>query len=87
MSNRIFVDGRYLWRFPDKDEYYAIFSSKGNEEILEEYVSKNKIGNVVVGKAFMSAYWMKPIRREGSQEIIGTSVFYVNCCNFGGSVP
>ena len=47
---------------PDKNEYVAIFSSKGNEDILEEYLSKNKLGNIVIGKAFINAYWLKPIK-------------------------
>jgi hypothetical protein len=37
LAGRVFVDARYLLRDPKKDQYIAIFSSNGNEDIASEY--------------------------------------------------
>jgi len=77
LSNRIFVDARYIWTFPEKEEYVVIFSSKGNDEILQEYIVEQDISSsVVIGRAYMSAHWLMPIKK--ANKIVGTKIFYVN---------
>jgi hypothetical protein len=39
LAERLFIDARYMMRDPKKDLYIAIFSSLGNERIIEEYIT------------------------------------------------
>lgn len=34
-NSRIFVNAKYDWQYPEKDEYIAIMSSEGNDEITQ----------------------------------------------------
>jgi hypothetical protein len=70
-NKRLFFSGKYLWEYPEKDEYISIMSSKGNDDMAKEYMDKNKI-TTIVGKTIISASWLKPIRDEHTQEVIGT---------------
>lgn len=42
---------------------------------------------MVTGKCFISGHWFKALRKPTTNEIIGTRIFYVNCCYFGGNIP
>jgi hypothetical protein len=87
LGSRVFVDARYMWNMNEKDEFVVIFSSKGNEKELKEYIELNNLSSSTPGFGFMSGYWFKPIKKEGSIEVLGTTVFHVMHSDFGGSVP
>jgi hypothetical protein len=77
LADRLFVDARYLYPNPKDDEYIAIFSSRGNDEIMAEYVASAGIpSSTVLGKAYMSGHWYRAMVRNG--EVVGTKIFYVN---------
>jgi hypothetical protein len=67
VSNRIFIDAKYLRAYPERDEYIAIISNQGNEKIQEDYLIRSKTpSNVVVGKTTLSAHWFRPLYDEGT---------------------
>lgn len=40
-----------------------------------------------MGKTTISAHWFRPLYLEGTNELIGTKIFYVNQADPGGSIP
>lgn len=69
-----------------KEQYAAIFSSKGNEKHIEEYSAKNDFDGAAMAKSVISGHWWMPIC-DLNKQVIGTRVFYLNQSDFGGSVP
>ena len=51
LAPRFFMNIRYIWEYPEKEEYILIISDKGHERLLEEYKSTHDISRFIVGKA------------------------------------
>ena len=85
LAGRVFVDARYLMRDPKKDQYMAIFSSNGNEDIAKQFASNNDLEGSALAKTIISGHWWMPIIEEG--QVVGTKAIYLNQSDFGGNIP
>lgn len=75
-----------MFKDPNNGHQIAIFSSKGNESIAQEYASKNNLeGSAMAYTVISGHYYMPLLNIEG--QVIGTKIFYLNLSDFGGSVP
>lgn len=86
ISGRVFVDCRYIIRNQEKREYFAMFSSNGNELIRQEYLNTHDCNGAQAAHCGISGHWFRPLMNERN-EVIGTKVFYLNESDFGGHVP
>lgn len=82
------MDGVYLSENPENNEYMSIFSGIGNEDLWEDYVRSNDIGDLAIARSTISGHWFRPIYSPvNEEEIIGTQVFYANQADLGGQIP
>ena len=86
IAGRVFIDGRYMFKDQNNGHQTVIFSSKGNESIVQEYTSKNNLEGSVMAYCVISGHYYMPLLNIDSQ-VIGTKVFYLNQSDFGGKVP
>ncbi|TNV83384.1 hypothetical protein FGO68_gene16887 [Halteria grandinella] len=84
LAGRVFVDARYM--LVDKDQYIAIFSSLGNDKIIQSYTSTNDLDGATLARSVISGHWWMPLT-DLNKKVIGTRIFYLNQSDFGGSVP
>ena len=69
-----------------KEEYIAIFSSLGNENIIKEYVSTHDLEGSALAKTVISGHWWMPIY-DSLNNLVGTKAVYLNQSDFGGNIP
>ena len=84
MSGRVFYDARYLFK-TSNDTLFAVFSSKGNEQITKDLIVKHGLDEVVAF-TIISGHMYIPIKDINNQTI-GTHIYYVTESNFGGKLP
>merc|ERR1712238_219441 len=60
-KDRVMVYWKYLKLNRNQDEHMIILSSKGNQSLLDKYLSTDEMANNVVGRIFLCAYWVKPV--------------------------
>ena len=85
MSGRVFFDAKYLFKSDRNQAFFALFSSKGNEQITKDYIVKNSLDEVVAFTV-ISGHMYIPIK-DINNKTIGTHIFYVTESNFGGKLP
>ena len=86
LSPRIFMNFRYVWEYPDRDEYILIFSDKGHEKLWDQFTSREDISKFVVAGSVISAHWFRPIK-DAQGRTVGTKLFYFNVSDPGSSAP
>jgi hypothetical protein len=86
LAGRVFIDARYMLKDPNREEYIAIFSSLGNEEIIKDYVSTHDLEGSALAKTVISGHWWIPIY-DSLGNLVGTKAIYVNQSDFGGNIP
>ena len=86
VAGRVFIDTRYLIKYAERNEYLAMFSSDGNEELRADYASKNDLEGAATAHCKISGHWYRPLL-DSNQKLIGTKIFYLNESEFGGNVP
>jgi hypothetical protein len=64
ISDRVFIDAKYIYRNPDKREYYVIVSSNGNEGFRDHYLATNQVTDTTVGYCYMSVHYFAPAFNE-----------------------
>jgi len=55
---RVVFGAQYYFEYPDKNEYIIIFSNRGNEHIIEEFMSKKENSSYSMVNVHVSAYWV-----------------------------
>ena len=85
MSGRVFHDARYLFRSEKTEAFFAVFSSKGNEQITKDLIVKHDLDEVVAFTV-ISGHMYIPIKDINNQTIC-THIYYVTESNFGGKLP
>lgn len=85
MSGRVFFDARYIFKYEKTGALFAIFSSKGNEQITKDFKAKNNLDEVVA-YTVISGHMYTPIK-DSNNITIGTHIFYLTESNFGGKLP
>ena len=86
LNDRVFIDAKYTFAEPAKQEYMGITSSQGNEKLMEEYKSTHDISNVTFAYCTLSGQFYSPIY-DARNRIIGTKSYLLNDSSFGGNVP
>ena len=65
VSGRLVIDGRYLVENPASHEYMCMFSSKGNDHLIEVYLSEHpECKDLTIAKAIISGHWYRPLFDE-----------------------
>ena len=92
LSNRVMVHWKYLslGYQGDPDEHLLILSERDNEALLETVLPADDRRGYVLGRTFLAAYWIQPLRENGNGgggTITGTTIKYVFSGDLGGSIP
>mmetsp|Transcript_34675 Transcript_34675/g.52310 ORF Transcript_34675/g.52310 Transcript_34675/m.52310 type:complete len:248 (+) Transcript_34675:115-858(+) len=86
LRDRVMVHWKYLKMHRGKDEHLLIFSEQGNDDLLKTYLSTNERKKFVLGRTFLCAYWIQPVR-DSDNRIIGSSIKYAFSGDIGESIP
>lgn len=79
LSCRIILGAQYYYERPDKHEYIVIFSSKGIEDIQQEWEDAQPSKDYAIVNVLLSGYMFKPIYEDsGKKHVVGTKVISIN---------
>lgn len=86
VADRIFIDGKYIFR----EENMVIVSSHGCEKEKQEYYETHDLHGMELAVNNISAFKFYPIYEspdDPTSRVIGTQTIFVNESDFGGSIP
>jgi hypothetical protein len=86
IKDRVMVYWKYLKLNRNQDEHMIILSEKGNQDLLDKYLSPDERENYVLGRIFLCAYWVKPVY-GADKNIIGSNIRYLFSGDVGGAMP
>jgi len=86
IKDRVMVYWKYLKLNRNQDEHMIILSEKGNQDLLDKYLSPDERENYVVGRIFLCAYWVKPVY-GADNKIVGSNIRYLFSGDVGGAMP
>eukprot|EP00521_Asterionellopsis_glacialis_P004580 CAMPEP_0195263814 /NCGR_PEP_ID=MMETSP0706-20130129/10514_1 /TAXON_ID=33640 /ORGANISM="Asterionellopsis glacialis, Strain CCMP134" /LENGTH=264 /DNA_ID=CAMNT_0040318037 /DNA_START=125 /DNA_END=919 /DNA_ORIENTATION=+ len=89
LKKRIMIHWKYLLlnRSENENEHMLIFSEGGNKNLMGNYFTPKEKKDFVLGKTYLSAYWIKPVYDSDKKNIIGTTIRYVFSGDTGGTIP
>eukprot|EP00555_Chaetoceros_dichaeta_P006981 CAMPEP_0198257790 /NCGR_PEP_ID=MMETSP1447-20131203/7372_1 /TAXON_ID=420782 /ORGANISM="Chaetoceros dichaeta, Strain CCMP1751" /LENGTH=239 /DNA_ID=CAMNT_0043944773 /DNA_START=106 /DNA_END=825 /DNA_ORIENTATION=- len=86
IKDRVMVYWKYLKLNRNQDEHMIILSEKGNQSLLDKYLSPDERENYVLGRIFLCAYWVKPVY-GADKNIVGSNIRYMFSGDVGGAMP
>ena len=61
MAGRVFMDARYMFKFPHNEQYIVIFSSNGNSQLLQDYARTHDLEGSAIASCQISGHWFMPL--------------------------
>jgi len=86
LANRVMVHWKYLKMDRNPDEHLLILSEKGNQKLLDNYLTIDEKKKNALGRIFLCAYWIKPVY-DVDNNVIGSTIKYVFNGDVGGALP
>jgi len=86
LAPRVMLHWKYLRLHRAPQEHLMFLSEEANEELLQAHYTARDKEKYVLGRTFLCAYWIRPLRGENGK-VVGSRVQYLFSGDTGGKVP